>query len=390
MNSTMDKSKFKPISLRLKILVGFTVLFSGVFSLAFYWFYNFATEKTMNRLFLDMQNTAEGAAKRLEVDELLSLYKDGKLSADPTKLPSDPRYKQQLAIFRDIHGIEPRAWLYTFVLTQGDQERLKKGAILTGDRPPIATSQDVQALQPDQTLPSVFLADVWVYFNPSKAAKFLEVSRASQYTLEVYRQGKTVYRPLYNDGQFGSWMSTYIPLKNQVGETVAVLGVDFEADYVREVQQEIRDRVVVGFAITYTGLFVLVFVLSDLFTKPIVGLTKAAERIGEGEYTDDLDLFQQSKMPDEISTLAEVFALMVSKVKQREESLKQQVTELKIEIDEVKRKKQVSEIVDSDFFHDLQTKARRLRNRVPNAVDESEPEKTILNGNVEAANGHQE
>jgi DNA-binding protein H-NS len=95
-------------------------------------------------------------------------------------------------------------------------------------------------------------------------------------------------------------------------------------------------------------------------------------------------------MPDEISTLAEVFALMVSKVKQREESLKQQVTELKIEIDEVKRKKQVSEIVDSDFFHDLQTKARRLRSRAHGATEESKPETIVLNGKVETTNGHQE
>ncbi len=390
MSSAMDKSKFKPISLRLKILVGFTVLFSGVFALAFYWFYNFATEKTMSRLFLDMRSTAEGAAKRLDVEDLLSLYQDGVPSPEPETLPSDPRYKQQLAIFRDIHSIEPRAWLYTFVLAKGDQERLKKGEILGRYRPPIATSVDVRQLQPGQTLPSVFLADVWVYFDPSKAARFLEISRASEYTLQAYREGNTVYRPLYDDGQFGSWMSTYIPLKNDAGETVAVLGVDFEADYVREVQKEIRDRVVVGFTVTYAGLFVLVFVLSDLFTKPIVGLTKAAERIGEGEYTDDLDLFQQSKMPDEISTLAEVFALMVSKVKQREESLKQQVTELKIEIDEVKRKKQVSEIVDSDFFHDLQTKARRLRSRNHEATEESKPETIVLNGKVETTNGHQE
>lgn len=47
----------------------------------------------------------------------------------------------------------------------------------------------------------------------------------------------------------------------------------------------------------------------------------------------------------------------------REQSLKHEIQQLRIEIDEVKRQKQVSEIVDSDFFQDLQAKARTIRSR---------------------------
>lgn len=47
----------------------------------------------------------------------------------------------------------------------------------------------------------------------------------------------------------------------------------------------------------------------------------------------------------------------------REQSLKQEIQQLRIEIDEVKRQKQVSEIVDTDFFQDLQAKARAIRSR---------------------------
>ncbi len=47
----------------------------------------------------------------------------------------------------------------------------------------------------------------------------------------------------------------------------------------------------------------------------------------------------------------------------REQALRQEIEQLRIEIDEAKRQKQVSEIVDSDFFQDLQSKARSLRNR---------------------------
>jgi CHASE3 domain sensor protein/GAF domain-containing protein len=47
----------------------------------------------------------------------------------------------------------------------------------------------------------------------------------------------------------------------------------------------------------------------------------------------------------------------------REQGLKQEIQQLRIEIDEAKRQKQVSEIVDTDFFQDLQAKARTMRSR---------------------------
>jgi hypothetical protein len=47
----------------------------------------------------------------------------------------------------------------------------------------------------------------------------------------------------------------------------------------------------------------------------------------------------------------------------RESSLRQEIQQLRIEIDEAKRKQQVSEIVDTDFFQDLQSKALSIRSR---------------------------
>ena len=54
---------------------------------------------------------------------------------------------------------------------------------------------------------------------------------------------------------------------------------------------------------------------------------------------------------------------MVDKVYQREQTLRKQVEELKIEIDEVRRRKDVVDIVETDFFRDLQSKAREMRER---------------------------
>jgi CHASE3 domain sensor protein len=47
----------------------------------------------------------------------------------------------------------------------------------------------------------------------------------------------------------------------------------------------------------------------------------------------------------------------------RERDLQREIQQLRIEIDEAKSQKQVSEIVETDFFRDLQTRARAIRSR---------------------------
>ncbi len=57
----------------------------------------------------------------------------------------------------------------------------------------------------------------------------------------------------------------------------------------------------------------------------------------------------------------------------REQSLRQQIQQLRIEIDEAKRHQQVSEIVDSDFFQDLQQRSRALRQRARSGRSAEDP-----------------
>jgi len=64
-----------------------------------------------------------------------------------------------------------------------------------------------------------------------------------------------------------------------------------------------------------------------------------------------------------LATLAAEFAHMATQVRQREEALQRQVEQLRIEIDEVKKQRQVSEIVDSEYFQSLKAKAAGLRKK---------------------------
>src|SRR3989441_709335 len=70
-----------------------------------------------------------------------------------------------------------------------------------------------------------------------------------------------------------------------------------------------------------------------------------------------------ARRPDELGQLAQVFQDMARQVYAREQQLKQQVQQLRIEIDQTRKAREVAEITESDYFQQLLSKAEELRNR---------------------------
>src|SRR5690606_16014272 len=64
-----------------------------------------------------------------------------------------------------------------------------------------------------------------------------------------------------------------------------------------------------------------------------------------------------------LSALAGEFVTMASRVREREQALEREVEQLRIEVDAAKRERQVSEIVDTEFFASLRDKAASMRNK---------------------------
>ncbi|MEZ4863047.1 MAG: cyclic nucleotide-binding domain-containing protein [Caldilineaceae bacterium] len=65
----------------------------------------------------------------------------------------------------------------------------------------------------------------------------------------------------------------------------------------------------------------------------------------------------------EINLLISTFFQMINDVRQREEKLKDEVHQLRIEIDQVRRTQQLAEITETDYFQQLQQQAKRLRSQ---------------------------
>lgn len=327
-------SKALFISLRVKLLITFTVLFALIFAAVFLWFNDFAAARALDRLAADLEVLRDGAVTGINGDEFEALYQEAEPNEDG--FSDDPRYWEQVEWLATIRRIDPRSNAYTMV--RGDEEN--EFAIVTNAAALVDPENSAGFM-------SLFTLDD---VPPEFAALF-------DGTSETW-----VLDEPYED-QWGTWISGYRAIHDSAGEVIGVLGTDFRAEYLFEVQQQVRDAAVPAFVITYVVVFATVYVFSTFLTRPISRLRAMAVHIGEGDYNIDLSVMTKAFLQDEINKFAQVFEIMVGKVRVREETLKKRVEELRIEIDTVKQQAHVSEIVDTDFFRDLQAKARQARGR---------------------------
>lgn len=96
------------------------------------------------------------------------------------------------------------------------------------------------------------------------------------------------------------------------------------------------------------------------YLQQVARVTTAAAAVEAGQFTlDSLD--SVAARTDALGQLGRVFQRMAQEVYTREQSLKQQVLELRIQIDEAKRERDVAEITETEYFQQLRDKASRLR-----------------------------
>jgi len=99
------------------------------------------------------------------------------------------------------------------------------------------------------------------------------------------------------------------------------------------------------------------------YLEQVSRVTGAAAALEAGN--EDLeDLAAVATRDDALGVLARRFESMAREVLAREARLREQVRELRIEIDQSRQARQVAEITDTDFFRDLRGRAADLRRTI--------------------------
>lgn len=328
-----DRVRF---GMRGRMLVAFGLAFTLVFLVVAIFTVGFVTRTAENRLTLQLEQTAVGGSSTLDAAQFAEVIATGPAYNPDDPWPvGDPAYDAQNAALVKIRDIVPEASPYSYYRDPVTGELLW------------ATSW------------AVGFEDYAVVFR----GKVADIVPPVTYALMERGLEDTVNQGAYTDAN-GSWISTYTPIRGADGSVVGGLGIDYSLAYVDEVRANALRVVIPVLIVSYVLLLAVVLIISAWLARPLKRLTEATRRIAAGEYDLDMSGFSRTRIPDEMSVLSRSFATMVEKVGARERTLTQQVRRLTVQIDEEKRRKEVSAITDSDFFTDLTAKAATMRARI--------------------------
>jgi DNA-binding response OmpR family regulator len=100
--------------------------------------------------------------------------------------------------------------------------------------------------------------------------------------------------------------------------------------------------------------------LEQEYLEQVGHVAAAAADVETGTF-ESRQLDGVARRDDALGQLARVFQQMAAEVRARERLLKQEVRQLRIEIDEARAARQVADITQTEYFQDLQAKASELR-----------------------------
>lgn len=163
-----------------------------------------------------------------------------------------------------------------------------------------------------------------------------------------------------------------------LGQTVAAQIIYVPAEEVFNNALETFTLVMSVFVIIFALIILLINVLLRRYViEPVKVLGGLAQKISSDEnFSTELEsprLQAVTVRPDELGNLAHVFRKMAADVHVRTLKLKEQVQQLVIKIDQLRRKEQVAEVVETDFFNDLQKRASELRKRGDEEENQQKP-----------------
>jgi PAS domain S-box-containing protein len=329
MPESMPQLPMKKVSLRMQVFITFAIFVVGA-SIGVYNLLIYITRQQVNELVkTDLLQVLEAASEDVDLEMLFDLVENGEPNADG--FSDDPRYLALLDTLDDLHRIEPDAWPYIYI---------------PGDTP-----KEI-----------IFVVDLIARYEPERAASFLETywSNSGYILIGLDRQTfREVDAPfvqairnwgdhtnwvwlknglhglaygladwgifpkrdfgIYED-RFGRWASGYMPIKDENGNRVAAIGVDFKAELIESAYYQSHQIIIwIYLVFAINTILILIGFLRRLI-DPLGELTRIASNIRQETPETEKSFLNFSKVRTvgEIEILAEVLEEMVEQIRHRE------------------------------------------------------------------------
>lgn len=141
------------------------------------------------------------------------------------------------------------------------------------------------------------------------------------FLLQQFKENE-VYAELSYTADWGSYLSTYAPLRNAQGEIFAILSVDEEVPFIEAIQKDYLVSVlpiVIALIIVICGAIILsIYFFMAKSLRPIEGMRVATKHLEAGEMKKALTQLKQVKLTanDDIATFGKDFTSAVQKLSQ--------------------------------------------------------------------------
>jgi sensor domain CHASE-containing protein len=155
----------------------------------------------------------------------------------------------------------------------------------------------------------------------------------------------------------------YTVLRDLYDDPALALRVEMPREVYAQGQQSLR---LLMLALLIVGAVTIVLTLLLLERLVLIRLVKLSEGVAEIGASGDLSRRLSLPGQDELAMLAGAINKMLQDLQDalaRVKVLRQEVQQLRIEIDQIKAQKQVAEITDSEYFQRLQQQAKDARSR---------------------------
>lgn len=118
--------------------------------------------------------------------------------------------------------------------------------------------------------------------------------------------GEAVVTDIFED-PFGKWRTVFTPVKDKSGNNIAVIGIDYSADYI---QATINKAGLTSLIIAVIGVLVVavvIYLAVMLMTKPLRRLVEVANEVADGNLSNQVELYSGK---DEIGELSKAIQTM--------------------------------------------------------------------------------
>ncbi|WP_433943580.1 methyl-accepting chemotaxis protein [Paenibacillus sp. SN-8-1] len=102
---------------------------------------------------------------------------------------------------------------------------------------------------------------------------------------KVYDTGESQVTDIFDD-PFGTWRTVFSPIKLD-GKVIAVIGIDYSADYINKLSGEARNQQLI---ITLIGLLIIalvIYFIINMILKPLKSIVHVSNRIAEGDLSSE-------------------------------------------------------------------------------------------------------